>query len=158
VGAGAGLAAVGATVRHTEVSDDRADYYRGQAEVCRQAAEDARKRDKAGWLKLVSQWLKLAEQSEELTTENIGPQTPHKSVTNRNYSHRMTTSNAWAVTLCCPHCGRTGTGTVSEEGLDRQAERRLRVDSLSSGFVAVELRPGAGQDIRCVTCNSSALK
>jgi hypothetical protein len=85
-----------------------------------------------------------------------GGLTPNKSVMNRNYTPTMTMSNAWAVTLCCPHCGRTGTGTVSEDG--RQAEPRLRVDSLSGGFVAVELRPGAGQDIRCVTCNSSALK
>jgi hypothetical protein len=140
------------------MSDDRADYYRERAELCRQAAEAARERDKAGWLKHADQWLKLAEQAEGLTTENAGPPTPQKSVTNRNYSPPMTTSNAWAVTLCCPHCGRTGTGTVSEAGLDGQAERRLRVDSLSSGFVAVELRPGAGQDIRCMTCNSSALK
>jgi hypothetical protein len=70
----------------------------------------------------------------------------------------MTALESWAVTLCCPHCGRTGTATVSEDGLAGQAERHLRVDSLSSGFVAVELRSGAGLDIRCVTCNSSALK
>jgi hypothetical protein len=71
---------------------------------------------------------------------------------NRNYNQPMTALNAWAIVLCCPHCRRPGTGTVSEG----QAEPRLRVESLSSGFVAVE-RPGAGQDIRCVTCNSSAL-
>ncbi len=76
----------------------------------------------------------------------------------RNYTQPMTALNAWAVTLCCPHCGRTGTGTVSEDGMNGQTEPRLRVDSLPSGFVAVELRPGAGQDIRCITCNSSALK
>jgi hypothetical protein len=70
----------------------------------------------------------------------------------------MTALESWAVTLCCPHCGRTGAATVSEDGLEGKAERHLRVDSLSSGFVAVELRPGAGLDIRCVTCNSSALK
>jgi hypothetical protein len=70
----------------------------------------------------------------------------------------MTALDTWAVTLCCPHCGRTGTGTVSEDRLDGDAEPRLHVENLSSGFVAVELRPGAGQDIRCITCNSSALK
>jgi hypothetical protein len=83
-------------------------------------------------------------------TENGGPQ---RAVMNPNYTQ---TSTAWAVSLCCPHCGRTGTGTASEE--DAEGEPRLRVESLSSGFVAVELRPGAGQDIRCITCNSSALK
>ena len=71
---------------------------------------------------------------------------------------RMTALTAWAVALCCPHCGLAGTGTVSEGGSDGNAGPRLRVDSLSSGFVAVELRRGAGQDIRCITCNSSALK
>jgi hypothetical protein len=86
-------------------------------------------------------------------TENNGPHTPNKSVMNRNYTQTMTALSAWVVALCCPHCGRTGTGTVSEG-----AGSRLRADSLSSGFGAVELRPGAGQDIRCVTCNSSALK
>jgi hypothetical protein len=75
---------------------------------------------------------------------------------NPNHTQTMIALTAWAVSLCCPHCGRTGTGTASEE--DAEGEPRLRVDSLSSGFVAVELRPGAGQDIRCVTCNSSALK
>jgi hypothetical protein len=139
------------------MANDLAAGYREQAEVCRQAAEVARKRDKAGWLKHAGQWLKLAEQAERLTTDDTGSQTPHKSVMNRDYNRTVTASNAWAVTLCCPHCGRTGTGTVSD-GMDRQAERHLRVDSLSIGFVAVELRPGAGQDIRCVTCNSSALK
>jgi hypothetical protein len=91
-------------------------------------------------------------------TENDGTHTPNKSVMNGNYTQTMTALNAWAVALCCPHCGRTGTGTVSEGGLNGQARARLRVDSLSSGFGAVELRPGAGQDIRCMTCNSSALK
>jgi hypothetical protein len=66
--------------------------------------------------------------------------------------------SAWTVALCCPHCGRTGSCAVSEDAYDGQKEPRLRVDRLSSGFVVVELRPGAGQDIRCGTCNSSALK
>jgi hypothetical protein len=70
----------------------------------------------------------------------------------------MTALNAWVVTLYCPHCGRTGTGTISEGGLEERAAPGLRVDSLTSGFRAVELRPKARQDIRCVTCNSSALK
>jgi DNA-directed RNA polymerase subunit RPC12/RpoP len=64
----------------------------------------------------------------------------------------MNALSAWTVGLRCPHCGRTGTGTVSED-----AEPRLRVDGLSSGFVVVELT-GSRQDIRCGTCNSSALK
>jgi hypothetical protein len=89
-------------------------------------------------------------------TDNGDPQRPHKSVMSRTYAHTMIALTPWAVSLCCPHCGRTGTGTASEE--DADGEPRLRVDGLSSGFVAVELRPGAGQDIRCVTCNSSALK
>jgi hypothetical protein len=74
---------------------------------------------------------------------------------NRNYTLTNAFS-AWAVALCCPHCGRTGSCTVSED--DGGKEPRLRVEGLSSGFVVVELRPGAGQDIRCGTCNSSALK
>jgi len=87
--------------------------------------------------------------------EDAHPQTPHKSVMKRN---TMTALNAWAVALCCPHCGRTGTVTVSESSLDRPAKLRVSVDTLSMGFVAVELRSGVGQDIRCATCNSSALK
>jgi hypothetical protein len=56
----------------------------------------------------------------------------------------MTAFNAWAISLCCPHCGRSGTGTVSEGGLDGQAGSRLTVNSLSSGFGAVDcgLAPG----------------
>ena len=69
----------------------------------------------------------------------------------------MNALSAWTVALRCPHCGRTGSGTVSEDAYGKN-EQRLRVDRLSSGFVVVELRPGAGQDIRCGTCNSSALK
>jgi hypothetical protein len=76
-----------------------------------------------------------------------------------SHEHLMTTAlDTWTVTLCCPHCGRTGTGTVFEDDLDGQVEPRLRIASLPSGFVAVELRPGGAQDIRCATCNSSALK
>ena len=70
----------------------------------------------------------------------------------------MTALDTWAITLRCPHCGRAGTATVSEDGSDGQAEPRLRIVALSSGFVVVELRRGAEQDIRCSTCNSSALK
>jgi hypothetical protein len=51
------------------MSNDRADYYREQAELCRQAAEAARERDKAGWLKVAGQWLTFAEQAEGLSTE-----------------------------------------------------------------------------------------
>jgi hypothetical protein len=46
-------------------------------------------------------------------------QPPQKSVMNRNSIQTMTALTAWAVALCCPHCGRTGTGTVSESSLDR---------------------------------------
>jgi DNA-directed RNA polymerase subunit RPC12/RpoP len=67
----------------------------------------------------------------------------------------MNALSAWTVALRCPHCGRTGLGTVSEDG---QKVPSLRVDGLSTGFITVELRPGAGPDIRCATCNSSALK
>ena len=80
------------------------------------------------------------------------------NVMKRRYTCIMTALNAWAVALCCPHCGRTGTGTVSESSLDRPAKLHVSVDSLSIGFVAVELRSGVGQDIRCATCKSSALK
>jgi hypothetical protein len=66
--------------------------------------------------------------------------------------------DTWTVALRCPHCGRTGSGTVSEDAYGGQREPRLRVDGLSSGFVVGELRPGARQDVRCATCNSSALK
>jgi hypothetical protein len=76
---------------------------------------------------------------------------------NRNYTF-MNALSAWAVALRCPHCGRTGSCTISEDVDDGRKEPRLRVEGLSSGFVVVELRPGAGQDIRCGTCNSSALK
>jgi hypothetical protein len=76
---------------------------------------------------------------------------------NRDYA-LMNASSEWTVALCCPHCGRTGSGTVSEDPYDGQKEPHRRVDGLSSGFVVAELRPGAGQDIRCGTCNSSALK
>ncbi len=70
----------------------------------------------------------------------------------------MNALSTWTVALRCPHCGRAGSGTVSEDAYDGKNEHRLRIDRLSSGFVVVELRPGAGQDIRCGTCNSSALK
>jgi hypothetical protein len=70
----------------------------------------------------------------------------------------MNALSAWTVALRCPHCGRTGSGTISEGAHAGQKESRLRVDELSSGFVVVELRTGAGQDIRCATCSSSALK
>ena len=80
------------------------------------------------------------------------------NVMKRNYTRMMTELTGWAVALCCPHCGRTGTGTVSESSLDRPAKLRVSVDTLSMGFVAVELRSGVGQDIRCATCNSSALR
>jgi hypothetical protein len=82
---------------------------------------------------------------------------PYQIQMSRNYA-LMNALSAWAVALRCPHCGRTGSGTVSEDRHDQQEEPRLRIDSLPRGFVAVELRPGAGQDIRCATCNSSALK
>jgi DNA-directed RNA polymerase subunit RPC12/RpoP len=76
---------------------------------------------------------------------------------NRNYAP-LSALSEWTVALRCPHCGRAGSGIVSEDHADGQIEPRLRVDGLSSGFVVVELRTGAGQDIRCGTCNSSALK
>jgi hypothetical protein len=66
--------------------------------------------------------------------------------------------SSWAVALLCPHCERTGSCTVSEDADDGAKELGLRIDALSSGFVVVELRARAGRDIRCATCNSSALK
>jgi DNA-directed RNA polymerase subunit RPC12/RpoP len=76
---------------------------------------------------------------------------------NRDYA-LLSALSEWTVALRCPHCSRTGSGTVSEDDSDGQIEPRLRVDGLSRGFVVVELRTGAGRDIRCATCNSSALK
>jgi phage FluMu protein Com len=70
----------------------------------------------------------------------------------------MTALESWTITLRCPHCGRTGTGTVFEEDAEGQGKSRLRIDQLSNGFIAVELHAGARQDIRCAICNSSALK
>ena len=69
----------------------------------------------------------------------------------------MNPSSAWTVALRCPHCGRVGSGAASEGAYDGQNESRLRIDGLSSGFVVVELRTGVGHDIRCSSCNSSAL-
>jgi LSD1 subclass zinc finger protein len=66
----------------------------------------------------------------------------------------MPALDTWAITLRCPHCGRAGTAAVSEG----DADGKVRINDLSSGFVVVELRRGAEQDIRCSTCNSSALK
>ena len=76
---------------------------------------------------------------------------------NRDYAS-LSALSEWTVALRCPHCGRTGSGTVSEDESDGQTKPRLRVDGLSRGFVVVDLRTGAGRDIRCGTCNSSALK
>jgi hypothetical protein len=70
----------------------------------------------------------------------------------------MNPLSAWTVALRCPFCGHTGSGAISEDAYDGHKEPRLRVDGLSRGFVVVELRLGPGQDIRCGTCNSSALK
>jgi hypothetical protein len=75
----------------------------------------------------------------------------------RDYAF-MNALSAWTVALRCPFCGCTESGAISEDVFDGQKESRLRVDGLSSGFVVVELRPGPGQDIRCGTCDSSALK
>jgi hypothetical protein len=52
------------------MSSDRASDYRLQAEACRKAAAaTAREQDKAAWLKLVEQWLTLAEQVEGSPTK-----------------------------------------------------------------------------------------
>jgi hypothetical protein len=58
----------------------------------------------------------------------------------------------WSISLQCLHCGCTGTATVHEP----EAGLRFRVEGLSAGFRVIE-RP-RGPDIRCVTCNSSALR
>jgi phage FluMu protein Com len=59
----------------------------------------------------------------------------------------------WSISLRCPHCARIGTATISEDGSTQ------RINDISSGFMLVERRaPGAGHDIRCSTCNSSALQ
>jgi hypothetical protein len=62
---------------------------------------------------------------------------------------------AWAIKLECPHCGRIGTAMVSDDG----ADGHVRIDGLSPGFVVVQrAAPAARDDVRCSTCNSSALK
>jgi hypothetical protein len=62
---------------------------------------------------------------------------------------------AWAIKLECPHCGRIGTAMVSDDG----ADGKVRIDGLSLGFVVVQrAAPAARDDVRCSTCNSSALK
>ncbi len=65
----------------------------------------------------------------------------------------MTSLEAWTIKLECPHCGRVGTATVFDEG----PEGEVCIGALSLGFVVVK-RPGARHDVRCSTCNSSALK
>jgi hypothetical protein len=102
-------------------------------------------------------WMGIRSDLDDRTGRSIFPSDFVRSQMNRNYT-LMNALSAWAVALCCPHCGRTGSCTVSEDADDGGKEPRLRVEGLSSGFVVVELRPGAGQDIRCGTCNSSALK
>jgi hypothetical protein len=102
-------------------------------------------------------WMGLRSDLDDRTGRSIFHSDFVRSQMNRNYT-LMNALSAWAVALCCPHCGRTGSCTVSEDADDGGKEPRLRVEGLSSGFVVVELRPGAGQDIRCGTCNSSALK
>jgi hypothetical protein len=57
--------------------------------------------------------------------------------------------DAWSVSLQCPHCQRTGTATIHEGP-------RFRVEVLTAGFGVIE-RPNS-PDIRCATCNSSALR
>ncbi len=59
----------------------------------------------------------------------------------------------WAVALECPQCKRIGTASAFEDGCDG----RVFIDSPSYGFV-VMTRRASGHDIRCATCNSSALK
>jgi hypothetical protein len=67
----------------------------------------------------------------------------------------MTSLEAWAIKLECPHCGRVGTATVSDDGPDGE----VCIDELSPGFVVVKRSmPVARHDVRCSTCNSSALK
>jgi hypothetical protein len=62
---------------------------------------------------------------------------------------------AWAIKLECPHCGRIGTAMVSDDG----ADGKVRIDGLPLGFVVVQrAAPAARDDVRCSTCNSSALK
>jgi hypothetical protein len=51
--------------------------------------------------------------------------------------------------------GRAGTAIVSEIGSVGQAEPRLRIDCLSSGFVVVERRPRAGQAVIRPTYDAS---
>jgi hypothetical protein len=62
---------------------------------------------------------------------------------NRDYA-LMNTLSAWTVALRCPHCGHTGSGTVSEDAHGGQRERRLRMD-VSSGFVSWNCEPAPGK-------------
>jgi hypothetical protein len=79
----------------------------------------------------------------------------YKSVAISIYNLTMSSLDAWAIKLECPHCGRIGTATVS----DGRADGEVCIDRLSPGFVVVKRpAPGARHDVRCSTCNSSALK
>ena len=75
-------------------------------------------------------------------------QAVEQSQMNRDYAF-MSALRAWTVVLRCPHCGRTGSGAVSEDASDKS---RFRVDGISSGFVVALRRHSMS------TCNSSALK
>jgi hypothetical protein len=57
----------------------------------------------------------------------------------------MNALSSWTVALCCPHCGRTGSGTISEGARSGQKEACLRVDELSTGSLLWNYEPAPGK-------------
>jgi hypothetical protein len=56
------------------VSHDRAEEYRKQAEECRvQAALSLNEADKAAWLRMADEWLKLAASVDATTSNRLNP-------------------------------------------------------------------------------------
>src|SRR3984957_9629426 len=64
-------------------------------------------------------------------TEDVGP-AGRGQIAEMNRDHAlMNALSAWTVALRCPHCGRTGSGTVSEDAYGGHREPGLRVDRKS---------------------------
>ena len=90
--------------------------------------------------------LGVGSEREDKVLTRYRPQTVLKALLHRKQSLSRSpgAGDAATVALRCPHCGRTGSGTVSEDDSDGQIEPHPRVDGLSA-FVVVELRPGPGE-------------
>lgn len=75
----------------------------------------------------------------------------------------MSSRDEFSVKLGCA-CGRTGTALLSESdgasySCGKGKHRRTRVETLPTGFHAVNLASDAGTvDIYCSVCNRSAIR